>query len=884
MEKYNLSELSDKACPGVYWGGGYNDDYAQYESEFPYVFPYVNDKEDDGPRYILGEDGYWYNPSAKDTGRALLCCTGDIMCEPRQHRAYRYGNNYYFHPQFKYVRSILRGADFTVGNLETTVTDRTAYAGQWHRIEGKYHCNAPKCYLDAIRYAGFDALVNANNHNCDSAVMGLIDTLDALDEYGFMHTGTFRPESGPRYILVRVNGIKLAVLSYATYFNHLEENFTPLGRERLLNSFSAEKAAADIADAKANGAEFVMAYIHWGKEYTHEVIDSQKDYAKQLADAGADYIIGSHSHSLQPRDSVKTADGRTVPVVYSMGNFVTNEVKSICKHTGVLQLSLRKTADGINVKESFIPCYVFDEIHTAAYAPVPTDTTLNGGIDNAALRDADVYIKGVMTQLSAPKTAAIDINSVCDIIGIKHPSSPNRYLSKMCKALSIAQPISVKNRCLSRLCSAHINVTKGSLYFGIIWNSDDDLRKACRSGAAAVITDRYVKGVPCLVVPDINKAYCNVLSAIKSRFDIKTALITGSVGKTTTKQLLDLIVSSKYNTLASPGNRDTRHTGMLIMQRLREYHEFYIQEVHEGDKDSARMLSEGLCPDYAIITNIDSAHRENFDSDEDFSSAFTDITAGLKDGGTLFVNGDDALLMKALTALNGKRYRTVTFGINAENLDYRAENICYLNDYLELDMVYGGKSTHIRLHTPVKSNAYNIAAAFALAMTDGIAPEDIASAVAAYESDGIRQNVTEYRGLKMMLDCRSASPASVKSAISAFCAMQPETGGKRVAVIGDMHLNADESEAMHREIGKLIAQTDIDCLLCYGDESKYVYEEAIANGFESCNALHCQTKRVLEKTLYNLLKPGDTLLIKGGRRMYLNSTVRKLFGYTFSID
>lgn len=883
MAKYCLSELAGKSCPGVCWGGGYDDEYAKYETEFPYVFPHANSREEEGPRYILGQDGYWYDPSAKDTGRALLCCTGDIMCEPRQHRAYKYGNSYYFHPQFKYVRSILQSADFTVGNLETTITDRTAYAGQWHRIEGKYHCNAPKCYLDAIRYAGFDALVNANNHNCDSAVSGLIDTLSALDEYGFIHTGTFRPEGDPRYVLVRVNGIRLAVLSYATYFNHLDENFTELGRERLLNAFSAKKAAADIAAAKANGAEFIISYIHWGKEYTHEVIESQKAYAKQLADAGADYIIGSHPHSLQPRGSVQANDGRIVPVVYSMGNFVTNEVKSICKHTGILQLSLRKTADGVNVAERFIPCYVFDEIHTSAYAPVPTDVTLNGGLDNALLRDADKYIRNVMAQLSVPKTAATDINSICDIIGIKRPSPPNRYASMLCRALSVKQPTKVKNRSLSRLCSAHINVTQGSLYFGIVRNSDEDLRRAYKNGAAAVVTDRYVKDVPCLVVPDINKAYCDALRALKGRFEVKTTLITGSAGKTTTKQLLELIAASKYNTLVSPDNWDTRHTGMLIMQRLREYHEFYIQEVHEGDRNSARMLSEGLCPDYAIITNIGSAHRENFTSDEEFFKCFTDITAGLKDGGTLFVNGDDAQLMSAVSALNKKHYRVVTFGIHAENPDYRAENICCSNGWLELDIVCGEKRTHLRLRTSFEGNAYSVAAAFALAMADGIDPDDIAGALAEFESSSVYRKVTEYRGLKMMLDCRSASPAAVKSTINAFCAMQPEAGGKRVAVIGDIPTCDDEAEAIHREFGRLIASTDIDCLLCYGDNAKSTYDEAVANGFEDCNALYCQTKRALEKTLYNLLEPGDTLLINGGRKMYFNSTVRKLFGYTFNI-
>lgn len=865
MAEYNLEKLAQRSSVGVCWGGGYPQEYAKYETAFPYGFPYENPQEEEEPRFRRGEDGWWYNPSAKETGYAILCCTGDLMCEPKQHRAYQFGNHYFFHPQFKFVRNILSGADFSVGNLETTLTDRTPYAGQWHRIEGKYHCNAPISYLDAIRYAGFDALVNANNHNCDSAVAGLMDTLDALDEYRFMHTGTFHPYGDPRYILVNVNGIKLAVLSYATYFNQLETNFTALGRRKLLNAFDEDKARADVADARAAGAEVVISYIHWGREYTHEVSDQQRQYARQLADAGVDYIIGSHPHSLQPRDTVKAADGRVVPVVYSLGNFVTNEKKNICKHTGILQLALQKTESGVTVQETFIPCYVFNEIGGAAYAVVPTDIALNTGIHSETLQKAEPYIHNVMSQLRLPITATVDVDTVCDL-------------------LSISRPEFIWNRRLSRVCTQPANVVSGCLYMGMTRNSEDDLKTAHANGASVIVTNRRVEGLPCLVVPDVNRAYCDISAGIKRRFSAKTVLITGSFGKTTTKEILERVLGGKYRTLASSGNSNTRHSGLLTMQRLREYHDYYVQEVYEGERNSAEMLSRGLMPDYAIITNMDSRGRDRTVSDEEFCRRFTDITVGLKEDGILFVNGDDDLLMNAVKALNKTRYRIVTFGVEKSDLDCRAENICSRDGVLSLDIVYGNSRIPVTMQSPVEKNAYSVAAAFAVGLAAGLEPRNIADAVSDYESGGMRQNVVEYRGLKMMLDCRSAMPASMESAIQAFCTLTPETGGKRVAVIGDMSLSGEESEQEHRRVGKKIASTSIDCLLCYGRESRYVYEEAIASGFPAANAIHCETKRKLEKLLYNLLEAGDTLLIKGGSGMYLNSTIRKLFGSTFSYD
>lgn len=92
MDKIDLKKLEVAHSPGIYWGGGYNGEYAKYEREFPPAYPYTNKTEDDGQRYVKGEDGYWYDPNARETGRAVLCCTGDLMCEPKQTRT---GGSFY---------------------------------------------------------------------------------------------------------------------------------------------------------------------------------------------------------------------------------------------------------------------------------------------------------------------------------------------------------------------------------------------------------------------------------------------------------------------------------------------------------------------------------------------------------------------------------------------------------------------------------------------------------------------------------------------------------------------------------------------------------------------------------------------------------------------
>ena len=855
------------AVSGILIGSDkYNKDYLKYEQNFPYAFPWTQNSSSDVPRYIKGDDGYWFNPDAVENGHAVLSCTGDLMGEPKLQNSHKFGDSYFMHPSFQYVRKLFKSTDFVVGNLETTVTDSTPYAGQWHVINGKYHCNSPKSYLDSIRYAGFDALVNANNHNCDSAVTGLIDTIQALDEKGFMHTGTFLPECKERVLYVKVNGIKIAILSYATYFNKLDSNFTKLGKETLLNEYSNQKAVKDVEEARRNGAEFVISYIHWGKEYTHSVSELQKNRAQQLADIGVDYIIGSHSHSLQPYEVLTAKDGRKVPVVYSLGNFLSSDVRKICRHTGILQIVLKKQDGMVVIKNDyFIPCYIYASVEDCKYAVVPTDVTLNGGFCGNTLVGADKYIKDVMKNISPLTTAAISLEEICEVLGAEVPKG-------------------VVNKYVSYLCSKIDWLTQYSAYFGIIWNSEKELKSAIAKGACVVITNRKVDGIPCIVVEDVDEAYCKLYAHIKNRFNAVTIAITGSVGKTTTKEIMENVFKNQSITLTSDGNKNTRHTGMLVMQKLRSYHDYYIQEVHEGDPKSADMMSRALSPDYCVITNIDSAHRENFNSQEDFVKCFTDIVNGLKQGGKLLINGDDAELVAGVEKLENKQYDVIKYGIYADDLDYKAENISTDGNTLSLDIVYDGKKTHINFPSPIEKNAYNILAAFIIGNEENIPESKLVSSIEKYESSGIRQNIIHQDGFTLMLDCRSAAPTSMVSSIEAFCKIPVDAGNDRVAVLGDMHLDENESEIEHRKIGEFVAKTNLDYVLCYGEASEYIYDSAIDAGFDMDRIFHFVSKRELELELDGLLKKGDALLIKGGRRMYLNSTIRKLFGITISID
>lgn len=365
------------------------------------------------PRFRQGADGIWRS-SEKGDGKAVIMMTGDVMCQSRQIEAGRTGNGYDFSGSFDYVRPVFAEADFVIGNLEGTACARTPYMSEVVKIEYRPNLNFPASFIEAVRDAGYDMVVNANNHCCDAGVRGVFDTLSHLDEYRLMHTGTFRSADEPRFTIAEVDGIRVGVLSYASIieldglvvkedhiysaFNEKERHFTQEGVDTLLNVYHKDKAERDIRAARAAGAEFVIVYIHWGLEYQNVPDVTQTVMAQEIADAGADYIIGSHSHALQPYDRVTSADGRKVPVIYGMGNFLSHQRTTVTKDTIILRVTLERNGSGaVYVSdEGYIPARVFTTFMGGDYVVVPVVKPYSQGAESAYFAPAYQRITKIM--------------------------------------------------------------------------------------------------------------------------------------------------------------------------------------------------------------------------------------------------------------------------------------------------------------------------------------------------------------------------------------------------------------------------------------------------------------------------------------------------------
>ena len=317
-----------------------------------------------------------------------LMFTGDLMCQPSQQTAAFNGKTYNFEPTFKYVKNIFDNADFVVGNLETLISKSLPLSKDMQRLQSKPFLNGPEAYLDALEYAGFDAFIMANNHGCDGGELGITETLDALDEREIPHTGLFRDSSEKRYFILEQNGIKVGILSYATYFNKKEKFLSEDKRESMINRTTQAKINADVKALKAEGADFIIAYNHCGTEYSQEPAARQETYGIMFASAGVNYIIGSHPHVLQPFDLIRFNDLK-VPYIYSMGNFASSMIDPITKETIVLSLTLKKSESGevILADQEYYPCYMLDEYEGNSFVIMPEDERYNDGFYEKAPSD-----------------------------------------------------------------------------------------------------------------------------------------------------------------------------------------------------------------------------------------------------------------------------------------------------------------------------------------------------------------------------------------------------------------------------------------------------------------------------------------------------------------
>lgn len=303
-----------------------------------------------------------------ENSSAVLMFTGDIMCAVNHQRAAAaYGFD--FHDAFDGIKSVISQSDYAVGVLETSCCDSAPYECEELRLaSGAPNCNSPSSFLKAVSGAGFDMLVTANNHNCDAGGAGLDATVGAIRHYGMTNLGT----AGDNPVIVEIKGIRVGFIACSMITNNTEDGTSDInGIVNVTGRYDRGYFVELINRAYSSGAEYIVAYQHWGGMNTRQVRKSQVEEARFMAEAGASLIVGSHPHVVQKVTYIKTSDGRRVPCAFSLGNFLTTmREMSENRDSIILRAELSRANDGIIGRLSYIPCMSETRPHGAAVVPV----------------------------------------------------------------------------------------------------------------------------------------------------------------------------------------------------------------------------------------------------------------------------------------------------------------------------------------------------------------------------------------------------------------------------------------------------------------------------------------------------------------------------------
>lgn len=392
-----------------------------------------------------------------------------------------------------------------------------------------------------------------------------------------------------------------------------------------------------------------------------------------------------------------------------------------------------------------------------------------------------------------------------------------------------------------------------------------------KDGALCCLSEKEPEGeeVPYIVVKSCFQALKDMARLYRESMDIKVIGITGSVGKTTTKEMVASVLSERFCTLKTQGNFNNEVGVPFTLFRLRKEHEVAVVEMGISDFGEMTRLSEMARPDSCIITNIGQCHLENLHDRDGVLRAKTEIFTSMDPNGDIYLNGEDDKL--ATVEADGKRALTF-FGLGNQNKVY-AKKIEKL----------GLKGTKVLVSSPLaefevtipvpgEHMVLNALAAASVALGLGMGPEEIQAGIVKFKPVGGHSDIVETGRFTILNDCYNANPVSMKAGLDVLS----EASGRKAAIIGDMFELGSEERQMHHEIGAYAANKGISLFLCIGELAKECYEGAKEASGGSMDCHYYQTKEEALEEIGSLLENGDTVLVKASHGMHFEKIVAEL--------
>lgn len=403
-----------------------------------------------------------------------------------------------------------------------------------------------------------------------------------------------------------------------------------------------------------------------------------------------------------------------------------------------------------------------------------------------------------------------------------------------------------------------------------------------RGAYAALVEHPVVSEVayPCILVSSSTDAMRKLAAYYRRSLDIKVVGITGSVGKTSTKEMIASVLSQKYQVLKTDGNFNNEIGLPLTVFRIRKEHQVAVLEMGISDFGEMHRLADIANPDICVITNIGLCHLENLGTREGILNAKTECFAHMREGGTVILNGDDDML-RTKTEVNGKP--VIFYGIGkgaGEDADaaWTAGKAIYAEDLEDL----GFSGIRAQIHTPQgaftavipipgEHNVYNALAATAAGLELGLTLDEIRRGIASAETIAGRTNFIEAGGMTIIDDCYNANPVSMKAALEVLS----HAKGRSIAVLGDMGELGENEKQLHHEVGVFAGQQKIAAVFAVGPLAAE-YIRGIQETNPACELHYFNDRDSMTAELLAYVKPGDNILVKASHFMEFSKVVESI--------
>ncbi len=410
---------------------------------------------------------------------------------------------------------------------------------------------------------------------------------------------------------------------------------------------------------------------------------------------------------------------------------------------------------------------------------------------------------------------------------------------------------------------------RGQLFIALQGARDghDFVPSAMERGAAAVLCSKDVGDVPAIMVEDVRKALGDIARGERRRIGMKVVGITGSVGKSTTKEMICAVLAERYRVGKTPANHNNDIGMPMAILSMPEDTQVAVLEMGMNHFREIAYLTSIAQPNVGVITNIGTMHIEHLGSQQGILQAKLEILEGMPEGSTIFLNGDDSLLwnLHRREDLNG-RY----FGVQNPECHCRGEEVQERDGYIRFRAVEGDLSIPVELALEGRHYVSDALSAIGVGLHLGVSPECIRQALARFRNMAGRQEIFEAKGCTIIKDCYNAGPESMSAAL----AVLGNRSGRHVAVLGDMLELGVCAPAEHYRIGRIAAEK-ADLVLAIGDHAHRVVSGAHTGGLSEHMAMAYTDREMLAADMKRLVKPGDVVLVKGSRGMRMELVLDK---------